>query len=373
MSKSGITLAFLGNINYDSRCRNLFNSLRQAGFDTSFIGFDWLTENLNSVNEKNIYVKKLTKKISIVFYLKFAFLLTSQLVSSKSKIFFAEDVLTLPIVSAIAFFKRGKVIYDSRELYGYLAGLSEKKFTQWLLKIIEALFIKKVDLIIVTGNLDRDFIAKKYNVKNILVVRNLPLLNPIDDRIDLHELFQIDKKIKILLYQGVVLHGRGLKILMDIMPKLENFALVVIGKGEQFNYYKSLVEKKNLSRQVFLLGKVDNAKLFKYTSGAFIGTSLIENLSLSYYYALPNKLFEYIMCGVPALVSKLPQMEEIICQYNVGRAVDISNQAEIISAIHNMSEKIVHDELVQNCKKASLELNWEKEIKSLIQNIQSWC
>jgi len=48
------------------------------------------------------------------------------------------------------------------------------------------------------------------------------------------------------------------------------------------------------------------------TASVDIGVSLIENLSTSYYYALPNKLFEYIMADVPVVVSNLPQMKKLL-------------------------------------------------------------
>jgi glycosyltransferase involved in cell wall biosynthesis len=44
---------------------------------------------------------------------------------------------------------------------------------------------------------------------------------------------------------------------------------------------------------------------------------LIENVCLSYY-SLPNKVFEYAMCGVPSLVSDFPEMTRFVDESGFG-------------------------------------------------------
>lgn len=372
MDKPKITLAFLGNLNYDSRCRNLFTSLNENGFETSFIGFDWQTENFQSHAEKSICITKLTKQFSPFFYIKFALILILKLFQAKSKVFFAEDIYTLPFICFVAFVKRAKVVYDSRELYGYIAGLAEKQLVQSMLKKIEAIFIKRVSLVLVTGDLDREFLMKQYSISNVKVLRNLPFRIKNLEKIDLHKLLGIEKNYRILLYQGVILHGRGLGILINTIKHLDDFVLVVIGEGEQYDHYRTIAENENLGKRIFFIGKVSYDKLLSYTKSADIGTALIENLSLSYYYALPNKLFEYIMCGVPVLVSSLPQMEKIVHEYNVGQVVDITKTEEVVASIKEISDPLVHKNLVNNCTKASKELNWEREFSFMLEILKKW-
>lgn len=361
MTKPKVTIAFLGNLNYDSRCLNLFDSFKGKGFEVQFIGFDWQTQNFSSVKQKNISIFKLSKRFSLLFYVQFALILTYRLFQSNSKIFFAEDIYTLPFTVFVSYFKKSKVIYDSRELYGHLAGLVNRKIIQSIIQKLELVLIRKVDWILATGELDRQYLVKEYKIENVSVLRNLPRKISNLRKIDLHSLIGIEKKYRILLYQGVVVHGRGLGVLINLMKKLDDYALLIIGEGEHFSYYKTIVENENLCHKVFFVGKVNNAELLNYTCGANIGTALIENLSLSYNYALPNKLFEYIMCGVPVLVSKLPQMEKIVTDYNVGKIVDISKPEEIVKAIIEMTNSDLYNQLFQNCVQASMELNWENE------------
>ncbi len=360
-----VVIAFLGNFNYDSRCLNLYHSFSQRGYDVKVTSFDWLTTNFKE-QKGDVSVHKLEKKSSLIFYLKFASLLTIKLLQTKADYYFAEDIYTLPFVVLIAKLKGGKVFYDSRELYGFLAGLREKKNIQKILFNIETFFIRYAYMVIVTGEMDSDFIKKQYKINNTIVIRNLPLYQPIDSQYNFHKAFSLNEKIKILLYQGVVLHGRGLSLLFEVLKKIENTVLVVVGEGEHKKFYEEAAITSGISNRVYFIGKVPQRLLINYTAGADIGCALIENISLSYYYALPNKLFEYIQAGLPVIASNLPQMKKIVDDYNIGYSVDPENKNEIIEAV----EKLINDnsrfaELKSNCLNAAVELNWDKEIKKL--------
>ncbi|MCB0731157.1 MAG: glycosyltransferase, partial [Ignavibacteriae bacterium] len=112
------------------------------------------------------------------------------------------------------------------------------------------------------------------------------------------------------------------------------------------------------------IGAVNHSELLNYTAGADIGLALIENISISYYYALPNKLFEYIMAGIPIFASNLPQMKKVIDEYNVGKYVDPENENEMIKNLEELikDQKLLSD-FSANCKKASKILNWENEFE----------
>lgn len=64
-----------------------------------------------------------------------------------------------------------------------------------------------------------------------------------------------------------------------------------------------------------------------YTASADVGLCLIENLCLSYNYCLPNKLFEYLMAGLPVLVSDLQELRRFVRQHPVGPIVATDAQA----------------------------------------------
>lgn len=366
MKKQSALILFLGNINYDTRATNLYKSLKANGFDVKVVSFDWLTPGFKS-QKGEISIYKLNKKNSSIFYyLSFAAILTSRLIFSRYELYFAEDIYTLPFAAVANLIKRGRMFYDSREIYSHLAGLKNRKYLQLALRLIEKFFIKKAERILVTGKMDGEYIRKLYNVDNILVIRNLPLYCKPKNIFDYYTQLNIPKDKKILLYQGMVVHGRGLKIMLELMQKLPDCILIVLGGGEYYDYYLNMAKELNISDKVFFMGKFTQESLLSYTAGATIGFALIENLSLSYYYALPNKLFEYINAEVPMIVSNFPQMVEVIDEYKVGYYVDPENLPEISQAVSNIiTDPELYAQLRENCRTASGFLNWEIEIKKL--------
>lgn len=359
-------IAFLGNAYHDSRVVNLIESLSLLNIDVKTISFDWRTSDFKSQYGSTSIHKLDKSKSSLIFYFKFFYLLTRSLIKYKADIYFAEDIQTLPIVYLFAKFNKAKIFYNSREIYTHLAGLRNKNIVQSVIAKIENKFIRKVNTVLVTGEMDADFLKDAYGINNLLVLRNLPTYQAKINKINLHEKFNIPQNCKILLYQGVILEGRGILKLINILSKLENVHFVVVGEGEFRKYFEEETNKLPIANRVHFIGAVNHNELLRYTAGADIGITLIENISISYYYALPNKLFEYIMAEIPMLSSNLPQMKKVIDKYKVGRYVDPEVESDIISTLSEMiKDDNKYKTYSENCIKAKKELNWEVEFEKL--------
>jgi glycosyltransferase involved in cell wall biosynthesis len=365
--KKKAIIAFLGNINYDTRCFNLYNSLKEKNIEVQVVSFDWLTPDFKSKSGA-ITIYKLNKtNSSLWYYLKFFFLLSKKLILNRADYYFAEDVYTLPIVTICSILFRGKLYYDSRELYGHLAGLSKKKEIQSLLTLIEKVFIRFTDYVLVTGEMDADFLLQKYKGINTILLRNLPGYKSEFDKIDLKKRFNILSQNKIILYQGVILKGRGLLPIVNALSKIEGYSLLILGDGVYQRELTDFIDKNNLFGKVTFGGKVTQTELLNFTASAEIGLAIIENISLSYYYALPNKLFEYIMAEIPVIVSDLPQMKNIVEKYNVGVVVDPNRIEDLLKGLEQISDK--YDYFKSNCIKAKKVLNWENEVNTLLRTL----
>jgi len=368
MNKKKISIGFLGNINFDTRTYNLVKSLQGYGHEVKFNGFDWLTPGFETFETDSVRVEKLVKtKFSVLFYIKFGFKLFSRLMKQKSDIFFASDLYSLPFCTIAAKLKRKKIFYDSREVYTEIPALNSKQIVKRLVKIIEGHYIKKCDYIVTTGQMDSDYIEKLYNLPKTDVLRNLPL--PVKNivPVDYKSKFKNYNGGKIILYQGIIVLGRGIEIYFDVVKKYNKCYLVLLGGGEDGEYYENLAAEMGIEDKVYFAGKIPQNELLNYTAGADAGLSVIDNNSTNSYYALPNKLFEYIMAEIPVIVNNLPQMKEIVEQYKVGTVAN--SYKEIIKCLKHWEEnKAKYMELKENCRFASQELNWENEIKKIYSN-----
>lgn len=359
-------ISFLGNPNLDSRVINLTLSLKEAGYSVRVTSFDLFTQNFEPVTGDVSIFRLERKKPSFLFYFSFAKTLCAELKKSSADIYFAEDIYTLPFVAFYAKRKKGKLYYNSRELYAFLGGHSKKKYLSFLLRIIEKFFIKKCDYVLTTGDLDTQFIEKMYSLSNVITVRNIPAYTVPDKIIDLRKELAIPADKTLLLYQGVLLKGRGIPKIFKALTKIPQAALLILGDGEQRENFKRFAAELGISGRVYFYGMVNHDELMNYTAAADAGLALIENISFSYFYALPNKLFEYIMAGVPVVSCNLPQMKKIVDDYHVGICVDAESEDAVYTAINNIvTDREALKQYKQNCFEAAKELNWQKEFEKL--------
>ncbi len=360
-------IAFLGNAYHDSRVVNLIDSLTKINIDTTTISFDWKTKGFKTQFGKTAVYKLDKSKSSFIYYFYFVFILIRELLKKKANIYFAEDIQTLPIVYFFAKLNKAKIYYNSREIYAHLAGLRNKSIIQKIIAKIESGFIRKVDLVLVTGDMDAEYLKESYGIDNLFVLRNLPKYKSDIAKIDLHEKLNIPQNCKIILYQGVILEGRGILKVIDLMKEIDNVHFVIIGEGEFRQNFESHTNQLGYRERIHFTGAVNHSELLNYTAGADIGVALIQNISISYYYALPNKLFEYIMAGVPVLASDLPQMKKVIDEHKVGKYVNMDDENEIKVTLKNLlNDQTQLKEFKANCGSAAKILNWENEFESFL-------
>jgi len=103
-------------------------------------------------------------------------------------------------------------------------------------------------------------------------------------------------------------------------------------------------------------------QMMEHTALADIGVSLDKDRSINYRYSLPNKVFDYIMAGVPVLASNLPEVARTVTDYGVGRVVEEVAPAAIALALKEMLDD--QDKLQRyrhNCLEAAKVLCWERE------------
>ena len=142
----------------------------------------------------------------------------------------------------------------------------------------------------------------------------------------------------------------------------DKVVIVFMGYGQLEEDIK-IASKEN--KNIFFYPAVAPEIVLEYTSSADIGISFIENTCLSYYYCLPNKLFEYSMVGLPVIVSNMKEMRELVEKYDMGIVVTDDK----IESMNNAIDKILQSDIKQmkqNARRCAEENSWEKqEVKTI--------
>ncbi|MGB1294508.1 MAG: glycosyltransferase, partial [Flavobacteriales bacterium] len=206
---------------------------------------------------------------------------------------------------------------------------------------------------------------KLYGI-HLEVVRNIPMRN--EDSIE-----NIQKNSHItLLYQGAVNLGRGIETMVESMLYLPSqFKLWIVGSGDLSENISNLITENNVQDRVKMFGRLEPEELKKLTPQAHLGLSLEENLGLNYYYALPNKLFDYLHAQIPMVVSPFPEMSAIVEGNNIGYIRQSNTSEGLALEIKEIfSNETVYQEKVKACESAKEKLTWENEFESYFMLIQ---
>ncbi|MGX9134522.1 glycosyltransferase [Rummeliibacillus sp. JY-2-4R] len=278
----------------------------------------------------------------------------------KYDIYHSNDLNTLPqgyLCAKCRFFKK-PLIYDSHEVQTSRTGYDSSIYGK-----MEKFFINRMDTMIVENHTRAKYNEVLYGFYPN-VVHNYPFIKNkmVDTQVDLHEILQLPENEKILLYQGGIQAGRGLDKLIQAVPKFDEGTLVLIGDGRIKPELIKMVKEMNLQAKVKFLPKVPLSELPKYTKNAYLGFQVLNNINYNHYSASSNKLFEYMMAGVPVVACDFPEIKRVVEGEETGICIDSHKPEEIATAVNKlMANQALRNRLSENSLKASELFNWENE------------
>jgi glycosyltransferase involved in cell wall biosynthesis len=307
----------------------------------------------------------------IVFIRKSEEWLSKQSISDNYTHIIASDLYSLPIAARLksVLSEKPRLIYDSREIYSALGSLSGRPLAQKIISLIEKKYVKQVDTVLASGQRDIDFISNRFPKSiDYHVLLNLPPYKKTEVSSYLRDRFNISGDKRIALYQGAVSRGRGLEKSIEAFSKQDKWSLCIVGGGPELSDYKEL--SRGLDN-IHFTGLVPYSELHNITCSADIGLSLIEPISLSYKYALPNKLFEYFMAGLPVMATDMPPIEEVIEEAGGGLLIcGELTAAKILSKLEEFEEKDIFIKLKNQSTVASEKYCYQSQ-HQLVQRIIS--
>jgi len=364
MAKKVCLISF-SDLAYDARSANLVNMIR------SFSEFELITISISNKQSRiqERFIDLANQKNSWLRWLLFTKAIYDFDLANQFDIVIASDLYSLPAASKMA---NGKsiLIYDSREIYSKLGSLTTKPLRQFLISSIEKKYIQTCDLVYTSGKLDTEYLYSNFSSNsNFTELYNFPPFREYKKSRIISDRFGLPESARILLYQGVLHKGRGLEESISAMPFLpSDYVLCIIGEGPEYRHYQELVKSLKLEQRVFFTGYLDYNDLHEYTCSANLGLCLFQPISMSYEMALPNKLFEYAMAGLPVLATNLASLSEVINKFNIGVTIDSFPQSKLLAkeiedVFDNNFSKFKENALV------SAKINCYESQKDIILNI----
>lgn len=357
------------DVKTDSRVLKEMEALANANFEVTSIGVELkegAAESVVTFNATVDQVKLNSRRLKGVprtlrHALSFCELLVKMVpraIRSKPDVVHCHDTLVLPLGVIVKLVTRSRLIYDAHELESDRNGIT--KLQGRLTLLVERLLWRFVDALIVVSPSIQNWYSINFGSKPSAVILNSPLFkgfSSVDNKY-LHRKFDIPSDRLIFIYVGILGKGRGLEFLIEAFSsQMINSHIVFIGFGELSERLRELEKSKS---NFHLHESVPHSQVVPIASSADFGLCLVENVSLSDYYSLPNKLFEYCFAGIPVLASNFPDIKRIVDEHEVGQCCELDVE-EIRSAVKNI-EKSTATYSAKELEK----LSWQEQEKILL-------
>lgn len=356
-----IAYFILNSFDYDSRARLEVETLGRCGYDIEIVATVGADSNsyLGFPIHRIAQWKWPSRKTRFIQYNLMAAKLGQRI---NADIYHAVDLDVLQAAVRAADKTGGRVVYESRELYTELESLNGRTLVRNFWRELETRLIGRATRIITINDSIADELSRRYGVERSAVIRNAARLPVTLEPVDLHARFDIPSHWKILIYQGILRGGQGLIYLLDIIHLLNDVALIFIGGGHLENELKAKVQVLGISDKVRFAGMIPPDSIANYTAGADAGVLLMEGVALNNRLALPQKLFQYLACGIPQIVSPMPEIARFVETENSGLVVPLDHAedaADLISTFLSGSTRL--ETIRQNCIESARRNNWDEE------------
>jgi glycosyltransferase involved in cell wall biosynthesis len=287
------------------------------------------------------------------------------MVKSKPDVVHAHDVNTLPTAWLASVLTRSPLVYDAHEISTDREGYASFRS---LVGCVEKHLMPRAVGTITTTDTRAKFFARAYGVPRPLVLQNRPRFTSVARSQRIRDELNLKETWPIVLYQGGLQQGRGLERLVEASAEVPHAYFVFIGGGRLESILEERARFLGLEDRVHFIPTVSLADLPSYTASADIGVQPIENTCLNHFSTDSNKLFEYMMAGLPIIASDLPEVRKVVSKFNMGLLVKPGHTGELVEALNKLvKDPILCSQFRLNSLRAAKFLNWEAQEHNLIE------
>ncbi|MCT7586733.1 glycosyltransferase family 4 protein [Aliarcobacter butzleri] len=361
----------------DSRVRNETVSLVNDGYDVDVYCLKSKKTFTDEVREKVNLKRFGIVSSKVVAFLSAYVSMFFYSLGKKIDSVHAHDVNALPVAYMISLFKRVPLIYDTHELWSQSHHSISSKFVLSSVAFMEKFFAKRAIKIITVSDSIQTYLEDYFDVKSIEVIRNIPSYTHIGQYDLFREKYNLSEDIRICLYQGLISKTRGVDLIvkaaLEVCKKNDNVVFFFLGDGPYLEELKQLVIDSNLEDKIYILGKIDQNELLKYTMSADIGVHAISNTCLNHEYCLPNKVFEYIHAHVVLVVTNLLELSKFVEENQVGITFEDNDAKSLEESLNKiLGDDELYNKFKSNSIEASQKITWDNEytvLKKLYEDI----
>lgn len=369
--KQRILMAESSDIYHDGRVLKEAYALTEAGYDVLIYGFrnfnfekptyPFQINTLPIFNKKNRMARNLSLIINILLF-------NFRILFKRANVYHSHNTMFLPSMYLASKLYGAKLVYDCHEVQWELNKLATK---------IESTFIKKIKYIINVSEGRAKAQIERFGLKEefLTIVSNFPQipdhLNPIN--------LTNKKQLTFVFSGGFDLYDNKLDNFVRALHDFKEcrFMLLVFGYGDSYAKMEKVIKDLSLKDRVQFIPLVKPSEVIQTIEKFDIAVNLLINPRdlISYKYHGINKVYEYLLAGLPILSSNMPSFINEFEVNKIGKSVDPDNIESIKEGIqYFLDHRSELEEMKKRARaKAISEFNWDSQKKKLVELYKNLC
>ncbi len=271
--------------------------------------------------------------------------------------------------------RNAKVVFDMAECYPELYA-SRREFSKQglvesflkspsLAAVYERMAVKRVDhtFVMIEESFDR-LERMGLDTGKVSIVSNTPVVT---DNSTAHAIEHEGAGLRIV-YVGFMGRIRGLDLLVRAVAEFversdgaADIRLDIVGKGDTRAELNELVRTRKLEPYVTLHGWLEQSEVDRLMEGANVG-ALTYRVCRHWNSTIPNKLFDYMLAGLPVLTTEAIPIRRIVEETDCGLICRDQDAGDVAEKLLELRDPALRQRLGENGRKAVLEkYNWARE------------
>ncbi len=371
------------SLKYESRDRREIITAFEYGMDVAVLSPDYGSADLQIPEDIKVYssgVIKLSYDIPWLVrkwqILRNAFRVMMVTIRLEADVLSCHDLISLRIAFWARLFRKNKykLIYDSHE-FEMGRNAQRGRIKRLFIAAEEKYMMERCTFSIMVNDSIADEVVRIHHLKNRpIVLRSTPIQQSIDysKSTEIRNAFleSMEGVRFLLMYHGAICDRRGIEQMLMAIADMDGVGAVIMGPALDLKYLDKLKKDASIYHiedRTLFHEAVRSDELVNYISAADAELIFLETDKKSYYYALPNKMFESVQAMTPIIAVDIPELRRIIDQYDIGLLCESGDINSLKNAILQMKDNVeLMDRYKKNMISAKEDLCWENEKKVLI-------
>lgn len=369
-----ICAAVVSDLTFDARVWKETRSLASAGYRVTLIGCAYevprtVRRQQDGVDVVEVPLGSRTGRVSIAGRALTLARLWIQILRTPADAYHAHNIHVVPAAWTASKLRRGKLVYDAHELYGDWAGRGAlTRVANVLSRRVERFAVRRSDAVITTNASRAEVLRQRHGREHVTILGNVP--RRVDEVVPLDPGYPSDAPI--VLYQGgIYARSRAFRETIAAIADLDvHFVIIGFGRADDLELIRTWAVESSAEAKVHLLPPRPFDELVRTAAAASVGLVPVKAVDLGSVLGDTNKLFEYLMAGLPVVASDLPEIRHVVTQGDppVGEIFDADSPASIAQAIQRvLADPEEYEKRRREARRLALErFNWEIEEARLL-------